>query len=315
MSRWLGGPASLPALALSLLIWLFPTLLCPAQAQLPSAHDVVSTVGFVAFTEGRSSDIIIQRNGKRIEAVIGTALQTGDEVTVSGNDAAISLKIHGQPAAIVLPRDGRSKTIGRAPSGGAPAATLASFIPESIRRLFTSEKIAAFQTLPRDVEPDRKILQANPFLPPGRYTLSPDMREVALTWRGDATVVELLDAANAVRASATVIGTSSLQPVPKELQDALHAVRVRGANNQMLRWDIEIAPRPAPPMSIARLAGSGSNETKFVHALWLMGLSPVSPPAAETWRLQGFTELAGLGAEMFAARQVVEAIRRGEIQR
>jgi hypothetical protein len=316
MSKSLSGRSeSLRTLALSLLVCLCAALPGSAKAQLPSAEGILSTVGFVAFTEGPNSDIIIQRNGQPIAAVIGMGLQTGDEVMIRGNDASVTVKIHGQAAPIVLPRDGRSKTIGTATSAGSPATTLAGFIPESIRRLFTSEKIAAFQMLPRDAPPRRKILEVDPFLPPGHYSLSPDTREVAVIWRGQAANLELLGAGHAVRASTTVTGTSIVQPVPGELQNALRAVRIRGANGGMLQWDIEVAPPPAPPALIARLLETGSNEAKFVHALWLLGMDPASsPPAGAAWRLQGFTELSSLGGEMFPAQHVLEAIKRGEIR-
>ncbi len=289
-------------------------LLGDARAEVPAGRDALSAVGYVALIGGPKDDIVIMRKGRRIEVVAGTALLPGDQITIKGSEASLTLKIYGRPAPIVLPDQGSSMTIGGAPPPESVLDVVAGHLP-AIGRLFTPDKIYGYETRPRGGNDSAQPLEPSGLLPPGRYFLSAEATRVSVFWHGTAASIELVARNGSVLASEATAGTSATLPLSKDTRDALGLIRARGADGHVLTWRIALAARAPAPRYIRPLASQAPDLAKVAQALWLAGFDPTppAPPDDGAWRLEGFAELSALADRMFPAHQVLEAARHGDL--
>ena len=280
---------------------------CAARAAdpAPSKNDIVSSVGHVDDMDG-ASQIKLERQGHRIEVIKGMLLQNGDEISVLGAHAWVSLKINGRSSNIVLKLDQSMKV-----SGVTPAShildVLASHLPEAIRLLFAPDRIHAIETRPHDNLRDAGTrLEACALLPSGSYFIATDAAELVIPWRGHARSVSVVRRDGSVEKPIPAHDSPARLALTDAIRQTLASIIVSDGSGRELEWKIAFADQPPlPPYVNAQSSQDAGDIRAFFHAMWLLGMDPRAPPPASAWRLEGFRRLIGLADHFDQARVVV----------
>jgi hypothetical protein len=290
---------------------------CPSSVEPPSGKEIFSSVGYIGAIDGDVRQIEVRRNNRALACFeVGTLVQTGDEIVVTSERASITLNIHGQSRPIVLPDDRRSVTIGTRREPSSWSETLLELIPEPIRSYFLPDKIIALETRPRGVDFSLEALGHDPIIPLVEQRLSPAVDRVEVHWLGKAERVQLLFDARVDRTEAAPGSWVVVILGPQE-REALRAIRLIGNGTSFVEWRVK-AVDAAPTAPILQNNHEIGDIPELLQALWLLDLngsaSDLAPAKIEpVWRLEGLSRLAKLGERLFAAHQIIAAIRAHEI--